>query len=252
MSDLLHSDHFTIQSKLSFIPRLTTRFNIVDDNNNSIGTLVFHPAWSFPLLWIVGFLFEIALISGGIYLAVKQEGNLRLAGIGIACFGVLALLLFRFHSFLATRSPSTTEIRDRGNTLLLSARKGWAFAQPLLSIYDAQNKLLGTSRQSLFWGDRKILLWDAQGNKWGQIKRKLLGFQYRIFRGSKEVARFRRKLVDARKLLGLRSFVLEFSEPSLTTQERSLILATLGNSDVLIRQKKLRKETPQPQPVPKA
>ncbi|MCB9639518.1 MAG: hypothetical protein H6728_03000 [Myxococcales bacterium] len=251
MQDLLHTDHVTIQSRFRILPRLTTRFNIVDDSEQTIGTLISHPAWSFPVLWFVGFLLEIGMIAGGIYLAINQKGNGLYIGAGIAFLGVLMLLLFRFHSFLATRAPTSIELRDRNNDLVLTSRKGWALFQPLFTLTDGQGNTLGQSRQSFLWGDRKYLLWDDKGQRWGSINRRLIGSKYDAYRGNKAVARFRKKLIDARKLLGLRSYLLEFQDSSLTPQERAVILGTIANTDVLMRQKKLRDDKENiPTPVP--
>ncbi len=248
MHELLQSDRLIIQAKFRILPRLTTRFNVIDDANKTIGTLIFHPAWSYPVLWFVGLLLELSLLAGGIYLAVQQSGNTRYAGIGIALVGFVMTFFLRFHSFLATRTPTKIELWDRDNKLVLSSHKGWALSRPLFTISDAQGKTVGQARQSFLRGDRKYILWDDQNKRWGDIKRAFIGSRYAVQRNGKPVARLRKNLLDVRKLLGMRSFMLEFQEASLSPKERMLIVGSIANTDVLTRQKKLREE-PTPSPV---
>ncbi len=247
MHELLQSDRLIIQARFRILPRLTTRFNVIDDANKAIGTLIFHPAWSYPILWFFGVLLELSLLSGGIYLAVKQSGNPRYIGIGLAFFGLL-MALMRFHSFLATRSPTKIELWDRDNKLVLASHKGWALFQPLFTIHDAKGDIVGQARQSLFWADRKYILWDDQSKRWGDIKRGFIGSRYTVQRNGKPVARMRKNLLDVRKLLGMRSFLVEFQESNLSAKERTLILGAITNTEVLTRQKKLREE-PVPSPI---
>lgn len=245
MHRLLQSDHFTIQSKIRWFPSLNTKFQLVDDDNKTIGEIVFHPAWMAPVLWLFGLLFEIGLIGGGVALVVTgADSTQKLIGIGLAVLGLLFLLLVNFRSFLASRASSSIEVSDESGSVILQARKGWAIWRPTFTVWNTQDdRQLGQSRQSFLWGDRHYTIWDAEGNDWGSIRRRPFGFQYRVRKGSKQVARFRRKLIDARKMItGVRSYLLEYEDTQLTEDERALILGSLAYADVLVRQKKLREE----------
>ena len=246
MKELLESDHYTINSKIRWLPALTKKFNVVDDNNSKIGEIIFHPAWMFPVLWLFGLVVELGMIVGGAVLIINKSksSSMILTGVGLILVGLLFLFVWKFRNFLATRAPSTVEIRDSGNNSILTAKKGWAVWRPKFVVRKSQNEeIVGESQQSLFWGDLYYTLRDTSGQVWGSIRRRPLGFQYRVYKDKAQVARFRRKLIDTRKLItGLRSYLLEYQNSELIEDERALILGTLAYVDVLVRQKRLRKE----------
>ena len=245
MQNLLNSEHFIIQSKFRWFPSLNTKFQIIDDDEKITGEIVLNPAWTSPILWIFGFLTELGLMTGGIYLMItsKSRNSLITAGI-IFLFGLLLFFLLGFRNFLASRASSTIKVFDAEKNLILKAVKGWAIWRPTFTIWNTQNdSKIGQSRQSFLFGDRHYVLWDKDGKKWGSIHRRILGFQYRVKKDGTQVARFRRKLVDARKLItGVKSYTLEFQDENLNFDERALILGTLTYADVLVRQKKLSEE----------
>lgn len=253
MQKLLESDHFTIQSKIRWFPSFNTKFQIVNDGGQQIGEIIFHPVIMAPILWFFGLLLELALAGGGLYLVFTGENNVKLVGAACALVGAFLIFVVNFRTFLASRASSSVEIFSESGEKLIAARKGWALFRPTFSVYDATtNELIGESRQSMFWGDRYYTVWDKDGNTWGSIKRRVWGFQYRVFRGSEQVARFRRKLIDTRKLItGLRSYLLEYEQEELSSKDRALILGCLAYADVLTRQKKLRDEQGEEAPAPK-
>ncbi|HAA54860.1 MAG TPA: hypothetical protein DCE42_08880, partial [Myxococcales bacterium] len=52
------------------------------------------------------------------------------------------------------------------------------------------------------------------------------------------------KLIDARRLVtGMKSYTLEFQDPSLTQDERALVLGSLTYVDVLVRQKRMKEDS---------
>lgn len=242
MQQLLESDQFTIQSKIKWFPSFKTKFDIVTDEGESIGQIHFHPVLMAPVLWFFGLLLELGLVGGGLYFVLKGENNAKFVGGVMLLIGALLMFLVKFRTFLSSRASSYVEILDASGTQLLEARKGWALWRPTFTVHDTQaDEPLGQSRQSFLWGDCHYSLWDSEGKDWGSIRRRPWGFQYRVYHNNEQVARFRRKLIDARKLItGLRSYKLEYQQPDLTPKERALILGTIAYADVLTRQKKLR------------
>lgn len=240
MQRLLESDHFTIQSQFRWFPSLNTKFQLLDDEGGKLGEVVVHPVWMFPVLWLVGLLLELGMIVGGVALIAKADPK-WLGGASLL-LGLFFLVFFKLRMFLATRAPSSLDVYDESGESVLQASKGWALWRPTFSVTMTKSgKLLGQARQSFFWGDLHTHLWDGEGNKWGSIQRRIFGFQYRVYKGSEQIARFRRKLVDTRKLItGVQSYLLEYQSKDLQIEERAFILGTLTYVDALIRQKKLR------------
>lgn len=247
MKELLESDRFTLESKVRWFPALTKRFNIINEQGENIGIVIFHPAWMFPILWLAGLLIELGLVAGGIWWMYESQGRSKVYGLGIAILGLLMFLFFKLRDFLSSRAPSSIEIVDRNNTTVLTGRKGWAVWRPTVTITRTQDgQRLGQSKQSLFWGDCHYTIWDDQGETWGSVRRRPFGFQYRVFRDDTQVARFRRLLVDARKMItGMRSYRLEYETDTLAEGERDLIFGTMAYADVMVREKKLRQSRDQ-------
>ena len=248
MNELLQADNFTVQSKFRWFPSLNTKFQLLDDTGEQIGEITFHPAWMSPVLWIFGLLLEVGLVVGGVYQAlIGADSTGKLIGLGLAIVGLFFLSIVSVRTFLSSRASSVIEIHDKNNELVIKAVKGWALFRAVFSIYDMtgdEARLLGESAQSVLWGDRRYMLWDAAGKRWGTIRRRPFGLQYRGSKGSKQVGRFRRKLIDARRLVtGMKSYTLEFQDPSLTQDERALVLGSLTYVDVLVRQKRMKEDS---------
>lgn len=257
MESLLQSDHFTLQSKIKWLPSLRTKFEIINAENQHVGSVHFHPVWMSPILWFFGLILELGMVGGGLMFIFQGENNVKFFGGALVAIGAFLMFAIQFRSFLSSRASSFVEIMDAEGQTILSARKGWALFKPNFTVKDElQNKTLGNSRQSFLWGDCAYTIWDETDQEWGSIQRRVWGFQYRIFKGKERVGRFRRKLLDARKMFtGLRSYTFEYENTELSLEERSLMLGTIIYVDVLTRQKELRsdkKETPPPTPTKKA
>lgn len=247
MQQLTTANNIEIQSKIRWFPSLNIKYQVVDeDRNETLGEIVVNPAWSMPFLWLAGWILNLGLIAGGGYWIFQGAGNQKWIGAGLAVFGLLFAFVIRLHSFLASRASSTIDIRDSRGETLVTATKGWAFWKPTFTVEQGKGeRVLGQSRQSVVWGDCRYTLWDPSGNTWGSIRRRPFGFQYRVFKGSDQVARFRRKWIDTRKLMtGIRSYVLQFQSNELSFDERSFVLGTIAFVDVLVRQKRIKTTDP--------
>ncbi len=243
MQQLATANNIEIQSKIRWFPSLNIKYQVVDeDRNKTLGEIIVHPAWSMPLLWMFGWILELGLLVGGGYWIFQGTGNQKWIGAGLLGLGVIFTLVVKLHSFLASRASSTVEVRDASGETLITATKGWAIWKPTYTVEQGKGgAVLGQSRQSIVWGDCRYTLWDNSGNTWGSIRRRPFGFQYRVFKGSDQVARFRRKWIDTRKLMtGIRSYVLQFQSDALSLDERSFVLGTIAYVDVLVRQKRMK------------
>ncbi len=241
MDNIFNNKNLTIQSKFRWFPSLNTKFQLVDDEGTLMGEIILNPAWSAPFLWLIGFLFEILLIFGGAYLIIRNPKENLIYGAVSVLVGLFLFLGIALHSFLSSRASSTVKIIDKDKKTLLKAVKGWALWRPTFTIRNAEtNDVIGTARQAFFFGDRRYILRDKEGKKWGTIRRKLWRLKYRVKKNGRQVAEFRTKLIDARKLItGINSYILEYQDENLTTDERALILGAMTYVDVLSRQKKL-------------
>lgn len=255
MQPLLQTNNLEIQSKIRWFPSLNVRYQVLDaDTNETVGEIIQHPAWSTPFLWVLGWLLNLGLIAGGGYYLLQGQGGQKWFGTVLLALGLVFIFLFKFHSFLSSRASSTVELRGANNQTEVVATKGWALWKPTYTVEKGDGSTrLGQARQSWVWGDCRYTLWDSQGEVWGSIRRRPFGFQYRVFKGSEQIAQFRRMFVDARKLItGIRSYILQFQGSDLNTDERAFVLGTMAFVDVLVRQKKLReKSEQQPAPPPK-
>ncbi len=254
MQQLVEAQHLEIQSKVRWFPSLNIRYQMVGEQGERIGEIILHPAWTTPLLWLLGLLTELGLFAGGFYYVLQGQGGQKWVGATLLGLGAIFTLLVKLHSFLASRAPSTVEVLDANNETVLTATKGWALWKPTFTTTKADGTTrLGQARQSFLWGDCRYTLWDDQGKVWGSIRRRPFGFQYRVFKDSNQIAQFRQQFFDARKLVtGIRSYILTFQDESLTADERSFVLGTMAFVDVLVRQKKLREDEKNKPPPKKA
>lgn len=256
MQKFMESHEFEIQAQIRNRFSFAVRYDIQSkETEENIGEIIIYPAWSTPFLWLLGIITEIALVVGGLYFVFKGQNNSIWFGLSFLFLGLLFFFGFKFHTFLASRAPSTIKIKDDQKEVIVVGNKGWALWKPIFTVTDGStNNMIGQSRQSFLLGDCRYTLWDHQGNIWGSIRRRPFGFTYRIIKDSKEVAHFRKQFVDARKIMtGVSSYLLDFlkeeketeaenEKTSLIQNEKLFVFGVISYIALLSREKKLKEK----------